>query len=56
MLLQDNPGICGGNGIKTDLYRHAYIITSTVHRDTYSYRKVRTEVEINFANLEQAAL
>lgn len=29
MLLQDNPGICGGNGIKTDLYRHAYIITST---------------------------
>lgn len=31
-------------------------ISIQVHRDTYSYRKVRTEVEINFAKLEQAAL
>lgn len=52
MLLQDNPGICGGNGIKTDLYR-TYHYTL---RYTYSYRKIRTEVEINFAKLEQAAL
>lgn len=26
MLLQDNPGICGGNGIKTDLYRTYHYI------------------------------
>lgn len=49
MLLQDNPGICG----ETDLYRTFHY---NIHWDTYSYRKIRTEVEINFANLEQAAL
>lgn len=37
--------------IYTDMH-----ISIQVHRDTYSYRKVRTEVEINFAKLEQAAL
>lgn len=53
MLLQDNPGtgIRWENGIKTDLYRH---ISLHVQRDTYSYRKARTE--INCANLEQAVL
>lgn len=35
MLLQDNPGICGGNGIKTDLYR-------TYH---YIYIEILTAIE-----------
>lgn len=37
--------------IYTDMH-----ISLQVHGDTYSYRKIRTEVEINFANLEQVAL